>query len=613
MPVGGLRQDQLHFDRPLHFMDIINSPAGGLRHDGHSRAVARHFVAAAIQYLHPSAVYSVFGAGFEERFAMPTIDVLPPRKTPVHLLSAVFENEGTISGTARVHVDIFLKQLGLGCPQEEEGSVEPGSADGDDDAYLDTAPEFRDELFLAYGDQMTAARIRGVKLGQRSARRAFDRRDWLLGPPVWFHTLQAVLNLIIKSHWEPLKSGQFSRATLVHDISYLDRHGISKDNFKYHQIQPIVTQGFRARVAALFYRSLQDTGQLEQAALPVNTSTTSIGSREVHERYFDVYDRAVRELGADEFEAYVDAVCDRAFSRDAWLGKEVEDLEFVTMCRFLHEALLFLQLQHAVKYGDIGALQRLVDPLAVVFLGGNQHLYSFEMLHLRWLLEHAEPELQRAVLACGLVNERGRPDTFKAADLVLEHFNLEYAGDMQKLKNSTHDVVATFIRGSLAHDELRQVRAAFELNYGVRISSLHSYKRAEADVFNLAVFLNREGCTVSSVPSERERGRMFLSRDLYSIGVELLPAKVQKFNAEMVRLPEAAGEALRLAMVGGRDDDGDGDAAGAGDDVEGVDPDVAAVHESVLDAVAVADYECYLDADVEHALECHMERVVGAS
>ena len=71
------------------------------------------------------------------------------------------------------------------------------------------------------------------------------------------------------------------------------------------------------------------------------------------------------------------------------------------------------------------------------------------MLHLRWLLHQADPAPQRAILACGLVNERGQ-DTFKAIDLVHEHINLGFAQNMKMGKNSTNDVISTFIRGSLA-------------------------------------------------------------------------------------------------------------------------------------------------------------------
>lgn len=613
LPADGLRQDQLPYDKPLHFLNIICSPTRGLCYDGTAKAMARHFIAAALRYLHPSAIYRIFGSGdarrepdiFEKKFAMPTIDVLEAKKTPVHLLGTVLENEATVSGSARVHSEIFLEQLRLGRPDVAEESN-----DAPDDSFLDTAPEFAEQLFLVYGDQITAARIRGVKFGQRSARRAFDRRDWLLGPPVWFHTMQALLNLIVRTHWQPDDAGQYSRATLVHDITYLDRHSISKDSFKYHQFQPLITQGFRARIAALFYQSLTSKGLLESGASQ-KASVAGRSSRDVYERYYDRFDAAVRKLTADEFERHVDLVCDAAFSRSAWHGKGIEDLEFVTMCRFLQEALLFMELQHAVKFGDIGLLRRLVDPLAVMFFGSDQHKYGYEMLHLRWLLHHAHVELQHAVLAGGLVNERGEEGGFLAIDIVLEFINLYFADDMKKHKNSTHNAIATFLREAYAHDELRQVQAAFELNYGKRTKSEHSYKRAEGDVFNLTVFLLLEGCTV---PAQRvNHGRQFLSCDVFSVGFERLPANVAKFNVDILRLPDASGALLQL--MSGMSTSGDGDDESApsmaedavGDELEAIDDGALVVHESVLDTLNIANEYCCPDADVGQVLEDHIQ------
>ena len=300
-----------------------------------------------------------------------------------------------------------------------------------------------------------------------------------------------------------------------------------------------------------------------------------------------------------EFDAHVDAVCQRAFSRSAWAGKGIEDLEFVTMCRFMQETFLFLQLQHAVKFGDIGFLRRLVDPLAVVFYGSNQHQYGFEMLHLRWLLQYGDPNLQRAVLACSLVNERGEPNTFKSIDLVLEHINLSFALDIKNLKNSTHDVTSTFVKKSLAYNELRDIRAAFELNYGVRTNADHTFKRAEGDVFNLAVFLHAEGC---SKPRVRLNIReQFLSRDLFNVGLEALPAKVSKFNSEMVK-----GSAPVIAPTIAQHDR----------EQDGVDQDIAAdstaadVHMAVLDVVtSVRDQEFFIDTEVGEALGLYMEEL----
>ena len=600
LPQEGLFQHQIHSGSLLDAMDILESPSGGLRYDHIAKAVARHFVAEAVRYMHPSAVNIVFGNDFDSQFEMPSLDVLQPLKTPVYLCNTMFENEATLNGTARIHKELFVDQIGLGRMDETDfnsptadrrsPSTSACGSSSADSSYLDTAPEFSERLFLAYGDQLTAARIRGVKFGQQKARRAFERRNWLLGPPVWFHTLQAILHMIVRTHWEPPEPGQFSRATLLHDISYLNRYNISKDNPKYFQMQPLVTQGFKARVLALFYRSMQSNGHLESIAFP-QANPTERSSSNHQQRFFDMHDAAVRRLSSTEFNTHVDAICQHALSRSAWLGKDIEDLEFVTMCRFMQEALLFMQLQHAVKFGDIGLLRRLVDPLAVVFYGSNQYQYGFEMLHLRWLLLHTDPELQRAILACSLVNERGERDTFKSIDLVLEHINLGFALDIKKLKNSTHDVTSTFSRGSLAHNELRDIRAAFELNFGARTNTAHSYKRAEHDVFNLAVFLNNEGCNKPRVRLDTKE--QFLSRDLYGVGTEALETKIPKFNTEIVR---GAG-----SSTDGESDNRDLDIA--------ADPAAAVVHETVLNTLSVADDHCFIDGDIGEALDRHMEEL----
>ena len=240
------------------------------------------------------------------------------------------------------------------------------------------------------------------------------------------------------------------------------------------------------------------------------------------------------------------------------MGKGVEDLEFVSMCRYLQEVLLFMQLEHGIKFGDIGLLRRLIDPLTVVFLGSGQAKYGYEMLHLRWLLEQADPDLQRAILVGGLVNERGRPDTFKPIDLVLEHINLAFARDIKVLKNSTHDVISTFIRGSLAHDELRAIRAGFELHFGHRTNTAHTYKSARNDVFSLAVHFVREGCVEpfceSSGRGENER---FLSADVFCDGVLRLPSAVDRLNKDMLRLFGRLAARQRLALMDEGDDEAD--------------------------------------------------------
>ena len=101
---------------------------------------------------------------------MPVLHQIPPKKTKFWQFGGIFEDEGTISGTYRVHDSIFIAQLGLKAPRT------PSARRND----------FSRRLWLVHGDQLTAQRIRSVKLEQRSAERSYDRRDWMLGLPAWF-------------------------------------------------------------------------------------------------------------------------------------------------------------------------------------------------------------------------------------------------------------------------------------------------------------------------------------------------------------------------------------------------------------------------------------------
>jgi hypothetical protein len=143
--------------------------------------------------------------------------------------------------------------------------------------------------------------------------------------------------------------------------------------------------------------------------------------------------KAVAELDADAFLDIFNDIWDMAFSYNAWEGKTAEgvthhDTEFRTICRMLQEIELFLCSQYAVKHADIGLMRRNVEPLAVSFFGAGQFKYDHEMLYYRWVLSPAcASELQKAILASGLVNMSARPDEHKATDLLQEHLNLEIA------------------------------------------------------------------------------------------------------------------------------------------------------------------------------------------
>ena len=334
-------------------------------------------------------------ANSRARPSMPAIETILPRRTRYQQYGAILEDEGTIQGNYNVHDELFLKQGGL----------------GDDD--------FSRHLFLVFGDQLASLRMWAVKAGQMRAEHSYDRRDWLLGIPGWFHIQLNLMFTIIRTHWSTSGAGDQSHHTLHSDSETWGRTKYSRENAKYHLMEPIIAQGFTSRVIPLFYDAMKRAGFLHQSVEDVDSITEAIGG-----------------LTPAQFVGLVEDVRVTAFTRAAWRGDGHKDVEFRTMCRMLQEVELFLTVRHAVKHGDIGMLRRLVDPLIILFFGAGQHNYGREMLYYRWQLSDVNtPELQHAILAAGLLNWPGRATGHKPIDLSLEHLNAGVKIDMQCYKN----------------------------------------------------------------------------------------------------------------------------------------------------------------------------------
>ena len=383
---------------------------------------------------------------------------------------------------------------------------------GDDD--------FSRRLFLVFGDQLTSLRMRAVKTGQARAERLYDKRDWLLGIPAWFHIQLNLLFTIVRTHWSTEGAGGQSRHTLCSDSTTWSRTQTSRDNAKYHLLEPIVAQGFTSRVTALFYEAMKRAGFLQE-------SVEDIAS----------IDEAIGALTPGQFARLVEDIRKTAFTASSWKGIGHEDVEFRTMCRLLQEVALFLTVRHAVKHGDIGMLRRVVDPLVVVFFGAGQHNYGREMLYYRWLLSDANtPELQHAILTAGLVNWPGRATAHKPIDLSLEHLNAGVKIDMQCYKNSTHDVNIIFDRVCLCNTFTRELRQHMESAFSPYMPDLHTTRSAVLDMFSLARTLF-SGKLAAPRPEANLHARSYFdSADIIKAGFEALPSRVETFNREQVRI-----------------------------------------------------------------------------
>jgi hypothetical protein len=521
LPPAGLTQSMHDSTVPLQLRDIVTGPAiaGG---DDVGPQVSRSLIADAVRRLHPGVVGSIFTGDAADAYpTFPAIERLHPRKTKFWQFAGITANEGTIEGTYQVHDNIYLQQLGL------TASATPTNLD-----------DFSTRLYLAHGDQLTAQQIRAVQQEQAHASRAYDRRQWLCGVPAWFHIQMNLLHTVIRTHWAPALPNQSSIHCVSSDATRWGRSQNSRENIKYHLMEPIVTQGFTSRIAALFYAALQRRFLLR----PQLNSTGR----------FEEIDEAVRSLSAAHFLDIVEEIRLAAFTQEAWLAPGV-DVDFRTMCRFLQEVELFITIRTAVKQGDIGTLRRMVDPLIVVFFGASQHNYGREMLYYRWQLSSANaPELQRAILASGLVNWVGRDATFKPIDLALEHLNCYCKLDLRNFKNSTHDIEVVFQRTALCNTWIRDVRNQLEGRFGESMSGAHTTAAAIPDMFLLAWTLFVGGYAEAGRSNNLAASRVFDSVDILQAGMEVLEERVDQFNKQHV------GQATASTRVPacGADDDG---------------------------------------------------------
>lgn len=497
-PDAGLTQSMHDPSHPLKLMDILQTR--GAQRDAISKQWSRFLIVDSICKVHGEEINAVFDGREHLLPAFPKIDVLRPKKTIAHNPGASFYNEGTIEGTYGVHKDIWQRKFGL----------------KEDDA----AGDFATRLWLACGDNLSGSNSRAVQRDQMRASQAYDRRKWMLTIPGLFHVQMNLLHTIVRTHWKP-QDRLFSKATLIHDVGYWNRSGISQDNAKFHLVEPLIRQGFAARVLALWYEALRSMGLFHDGMDRQQT----VG-------------QAIMSLTPEQVLDAVDHVYNQAFTTKAWEGIDTRDKEFVSMTRYIQEVEIFLVLRHAIRHGEVGIIRRLVDTLIVIFFGAEQHKYGHEMLHLRWLLSDSvsTPALQKAILAAMLANINGKKDGFRGTDWVLEIVNGAMARDISVFKNSTHDVNKTFVRVALCSAYMERARTIMEAPFGQRQTGKHSYKSTTADIFSLAYHLWHEGCA-RTAPESTLASKQFESLDIITAGSRVLAERLKVFNARAVITP----------------------------------------------------------------------------
>jgi|SRR6266536_3487110 len=108
------------------------------------------------------------------------------------------------------------------------------------------------------------------------------------------------------------------------------------------------------------------------------------------------------------------------------------------------------------------------------------------MLFYRWNLSSMNTsELQRAILASGLVNWPGKPTANKTIDLGLEYLNGSCKIEIKYYKNSIYDVDLIFNRVYLSNTWIRALRVKLKETFGEIIFGIYTIISAILEIFSL--------------------------------------------------------------------------------------------------------------------------------
>ena len=179
IPSGGLQQDMVHNDVRLKITDII--AADGIQHDDLQIQISKFLIFDAIRSAFSEEIRHLDSrtgdSGEYLTTEMPKLEILPPEVTYSVNLGPINAAEGTIAGNYDVLRNIFLQQL----------------------SYNREA-DFLKRLFLVFGDQLTVMRIRSIQSERRAEKSAYERFNWLMPVPGFFHLKMNLLYSIGKSH-----------------------------------------------------------------------------------------------------------------------------------------------------------------------------------------------------------------------------------------------------------------------------------------------------------------------------------------------------------------------------------------------------------------------------
>jgi hypothetical protein len=253
-------------------------------------------------------------------------------------------------------------------------------------------------------------------------------------------------------------------------MNFWTRKKISKLKADFYALEQLIIHSFQARVCALLWNMLAQSGQGKD---------------------FKDIARMLATYDAGAFSRLLDRIID-SYGKHA---PATDDEELRNHVLFLQHTQTYLLLKYSIKHADLGLLRRAIDRCCLYFHGSGQSRYAYEMLYLFRLTSTraATPELQRAILANGLVNRQGKANSWYETDRLVEFHN----GTLRQLLNAKRGSSLTLDylleHCALNTDLFATLAKQTESFFGIIRNSDHPEKSAELDVKVMAQRLSHSG------------------------------------------------------------------------------------------------------------------------
>ncbi|TFK90447.1 hypothetical protein K466DRAFT_484717 [Polyporus arcularius HHB13444] len=245
------------------------------------------------------------------------------------------------------------------------------------------------------GDQLTVERLRGLQLLLCQEWNAYERLEFIVPVFGWLHFQMALAKSIHKQYF-----GTDAGKGLKHAFTILCRKGLDRR----------VTQGpFHDNLEHALYDILE--AHLRDCWIKA-TGVSDL--------------KELRDRSPEELTAFADQILREYASSSAMVDlrdtlNPPDELR-IQSTMFLRDVLLYVVLDRAIKYGDIGMMEGILPHTLFRFAGGKNNNYTTECLELlQGLHREWPPEVCDYVRQhCWLVNSTGKRDGHTPVDRVQE-------------------------------------------------------------------------------------------------------------------------------------------------------------------------------------------------